>query len=237
MSLWIPILPPRCPVTQEIVDYQGTLSPAAWVSLNFIAAPYCKSCGVPLELDLGKETQCLPCMDSPPVYDRARAALVYDEQSKGLILGFKHGDQTHTVVNFVPWLRQAGVQMLDECDILIPVPLHRWRLLQRRYNQAALMAMALGRATRKAVWADGLVRTRSTPIQGHLNRTERARNVAQAFAVNPKREVQGKNILLIDDVYTTGATVSECAKALKKAGAARVDVLTLARVVRPRDIT
>lgn len=231
------VLPPRCPVSQEIVDYQGTLSAAAWLSLNFIAAPHCKSCGVPLEVDLGHDAQCLPCLDRLPAYDRARSALVYDEHSKGLILGFKHGDQTHTVVSFIPWLRQAGGELLAGADILAPVPLHRWRLLQRRYNQAGLMALALAKVAGKQVWQDTLIRTRATPIQGHLNRQERARNVARAFSVNPKRDVAGKNILLIDDVYTTGATVSECAKALKKSGAARVDVLTLARVVRPRDIS
>jgi ComF family protein len=227
------ILPPRCPISQEIVDTQGMIAPQAWASLNFITYPLCTACGIPLEVDVGKDAVCVSCITENKSFDHARSALVYDENSRSLILGFKHGDQTHAVVSFVPWLKQAGADLLPQTDIIIPVPLHRWRLLQRRYNQAALIAIVLGKATDKAVWPNGLVRTRSTPTQGHLKAVERARNVRKAFAVHPKRDVAGKNILLIDDVYTTGSTVSECAIALKEAGAAQVNVLTLARVVRP----
>lgn len=226
------VLPPRCPVSQNIVDTQGMLDPQAWASLTFITDPQCDCCGLPLEVDVGKEALCGKCITENNAYDKVRSALVYDEKSKGVILGFKHGDQTHAVVSFIPWLRQAGGELIARADVIIPVPLHRWRLLQRRYNQAGLIALALGKVAGKAVWADGLVRTRATPTQGHLKAGERARNVKDAFAVHYKRSVKGRRILLIDDVFTTGSTVSECAAALKKAGAAEVNVLTLARAVK-----
>lgn len=226
------VLPPRCPITQEIVDRQGTIAPKAWASLHFLTDPLCMTCGIPLEIDVGRETNCAPCLTEKKYYDKNRGALAYDDSSRSLILGFKHGDQTHAVVSFVPWLLQAGRELIPAADLLLPVPLHRWRLLQRRYNQSGLMAAALGRVTGKKVLHDALVRTRATPTQGHLKAGERARNVKDAFAVREGADVSGKNILLIDDVYTTGSTVSECAKALKEAGASTVNVLTLARVVR-----
>lgn len=227
------VLPPRCPVTQDIVERQGTLSPKAWASLHFLSDPLCKTCGVPLEVDVGKDMECGGCLVTKRQYVKLRSALAYDDASKPLILGFKHGDRTHAVVSFVPWLMQAGRDLIAAADMIVPVPLHRWRLLQRRYNQSGLMAAALGRTAQKNVMHDVLMRTRSTPSQGFLKAGERAQNVRNAFAVRSDVDVSGKNILLIDDVYTTGATVSECAKALKDKGASAVNVLTLARVVRP----
>lgn len=227
------VLPPRCPITLEIVDAQGTVAPQAWARLNFITAPLCRTCGLPLEIDTGAESDCAICLTENKPYDQARAALVYDDHSRGVILGFKHGDQTHAVVSFLPWLRQAGSALIEGADMFVPVPLHRWRLLHRRFNQSALIASALAKVSGKASVPDVLMRTRATPSQGHLRAGERARNVKAAFTVKPGMDVRGKNILLIDDVYTTGATVSECAAALKAAGAATVNVLTLARVVKP----
>ena len=227
------VLPPRCPISHEIVERQGTLSPQAWGSLRFISAPFCVACGVPLEIDVGKDIRCAICVTENKNYDVARAALVYDDASRSLILGFKHGDQTQTVVSFIPWLFQAGREQIAAAEMIMPVPLHRWRLLHRRYNQSALIARALGRASGKTVIQDGLIRTRATPTQGHLKAGERTRNVRNAFAVREGIDVNGKNILVIDDVYTTGSTVSECARALKDAGAATVNVLTLARTVKP----
>lgn len=164
----------------------------------------------------------------------ARAALAYDDASRGFILGFKHGDQTQSVVTMVPWLKAAGADLWPRVDVIVPVPLHRWRLLGRRYNQAALMGNVMSKAMGKSMVADALLRTRSTPSQGHLKPDERKKNVSKAFAMNPKRaaNIVGKTILLIDDVYTTGATVRECAKILLAAGANEVAVLSLARVVK-----
>lgn len=228
------VLPPRCVVTGEIVDRQGTVAPEAWKTLEFIAAPQCRQCGFPFEYDSGEGALCVGCLDHPPPYETARAALKYNDTSRDLVLGFKHADQTHAVRAFVPWLKKAGAEMLAEADVLIPVPLHRWRLLQRRYNQSAILAQALGKYTKIPTCVEGLKRTRLTPSQGHLKAAERHRNVARAFAVNPryKQALQGKTVVLIDDVYTTGATVKECTKALLKAGVKTVHVLTLTRTVR-----
>jgi len=231
------ILPPRCVVSGEIVDRQGVLSPETWTQLDFIAQPYCKKCGLPFEFDVGEDALCVACLERPPSFDSARAALKYNDASRSLILGFKHGDKTHAVQVFAPWLKRSGAEMLERADILVPVPLHRWRLLRRRYNQAALIAKGLSQYCGIAHMPDALGRVRATTSQGHLGRGERAKNVRGAFQVSPSRlaDIKGKSVVLVDDVYTSGATVMECTKALKKAGAAEVHVLTLARVVRAGD--
>jgi ComF family protein len=154
----------------------------------------------------------------------------YDEASRGLVLSFKHADRTHAAPAYGEWMRRAGAELLADADIAVPVPLHWTRLFVRRYNQAALLAHAIRRAGGPPVEPDLLVRRRRTPTQGHLGRLARARNVRSAFAVRPGAAIDGRRIVLIDDVMTTGATVGECARVLKRAGAARVDVLTLARV-------
>lgn len=211
-------------------------SPEAWKSLAFIAHPCCDGCGAPFEIDPGHAgAKCPSCLVNPPSFGRARAAIAYDDASRDFILGFKHGDKMESVTAMMPWLRAAGADLLKDADLLVPVPLHRWRLLKRRYNQAAVMAFALTRAAGIRTVPDVLLRQRATPPQGHLSVAERAKNVRKAFALNPRRKAQitGKRIVLIDDVYTSGATVNECAQVLIEAGAASVDVLTLARVVRP----
>lgn len=226
------ILPPRCVVSGDLVDRQGMISPSGWRKLDFISAPFCKCCGYPFDYDVGDESLCASCLQDTPVFTSARAALRYEEGSRDLILGFKHGDKTHAVRSFVPWLMRAGQTMLEEADYLVPVPLHRSRLLRRRYNQAALMAFALSRECGTPCLPMGLGRVRATTSQGHLHADERAKNVRKAFSVpnNVRARLQEKKIILIDDVFTTGATVSECTKALLGAGAHEVHVLTLARV-------
>lgn len=229
------ILPPRCPVSGEIVDVQGMVSASAWAGLGFISHPFCARCGIPFEFEeAGEGGQCISCLTKPPVYNIARAALTYNDTSREIILGFKHGDKTHMVPSFVPWLTRVGADMLKDADVLVPVPLHPMRLLARRYNQAGLIAAALSKETGVRHLPLALKRTRATKSQGHLKSDERAKNVRKAFDVHSAYEetIKGKNVILIDDVYTTGATVNECTNALKRAGAARVDILTLARVVK-----
>ena len=150
------------------------------------------------------------------------------------MLRFKHGDRLEGVPAFARWMARAGADLLEGADLLAPVPLHRWRLWSRRYNQSALLALALGRLTGISARPGLLQRRRATPAMGHMNRQERERNVKGAFRLNPRQEgvVAGRTVVLVDDVLTTGATVGECARALTRAGAAAVDVLTLGRVVR-----
>jgi len=229
------LLPPQCLGCRAGVDAPGQLCATCWAGIGFIAAPFCACCGLPFDLDPGPGALCAACIAEPPDYDRARAVFRYDEASKGLVLRFKHGDRTDAAPAFARWLHRAAGELMDQADLVAPVPLHRWRLLKRRYNQAALLANELAALSGRPVVPDLLVRRRQTPSQGHLSRAERLKNVRGAFAVRPRHAaaLAGKRVLLVDDVLTTGATVSAVARALRRAGAARVDVVTLARVVRP----
>lgn len=232
------LLPPLCPATGQEVDAHGTVAPEYWASLRFIGKPRCEQCSLPFPNDVGGADGaliCGACLENPPRFRRGRAALLYDDASRKLVLRFKHGDQLQAIRTLVPWMMAAGGDVLAEADVIVPVPLNRWRLLKRRYNQSALLAQGLARASGRAASVDALLRVRRTPPQAYLTKAEREKNVKGAFAVNPKRmgHILGKNVLLLDDVLTTGATLNACATALLAAGAANVDVLTVARV--PKD--
>lgn len=227
------ILPARCPVTGEIVEAPGLVSASVWSRVNWVEQPYCACCGIRFDVPVEVGENCPACLTDPPFFDHARSVMTYDDVSRDMILAFKHADQTHLVATFTPWLARIADEFRSGTDVIIPVPLHRSRLLARRYNQAALLAGSLAR-----VWQDvphdpfALVRVKATPSQGHMTRAQRLTNVAGAFAVPDPARVDGKRILLIDDVYTTGATVQGCARVLKHAGAVSVNVVTLARVMR-----
>jgi ComF family protein len=227
-------LPPRCLACGGAVERMGGVCPECWRGLTFIGPPVCRCCGLPFELAALEEALCGPCIAEPPPFARARAALVYDDTSRALVLGFKNGDQTWAAPGLGAWLARAGAELLEADALLVPVPLHRWRLFHRRFNQAALLARVIHQTTGTPVCPDLMVRRRATPRQGHLGSLGRSRNVEGAFAVRPGREalIPGRRLVLVDDVLTTGATARECARVLRRAGAASVDVLTLARVVR-----
>lgn len=192
-------------------------------------------CGLPFDYEIGDNAQCAACLRRPPLYDRARAVMRYDEGARRLIVGLKHRDRTEGARAFASWMARSGAELIRQSDVIAPVPLHWTRLIRRRYNQAALLSQALTKLSGKPLIADLLVRTRRTPSQGGLDAAERRANVRAAMAVRRRREaaVAGKQILLVDDVLTTGATADSCAQALRKAGARAVLVLVLARVVRP----
>lgn len=206
------------------------LSADAWSRIQFIDAPLCDGCGSPYDYDTG--VRCAACTARPRAFDRARAACFYDEASRDLILQFKHADRTDLSPLFCAWIGRAAPDLIAQADAIAPVPLHRGRLLRRRYNQAAELARPLARRADKPYLADALRRARDTGSQAGKSGSGRRRNVAAAFAVpeGRRREVEGKRILLIDDVLTTGATAEACARALRKAGAAYVDVAVIARV-------
>lgn len=229
------ILPPRCLACGETVAQQGQVCSDCWVGIDFIAGAVCHHCGLPFEVPMEPGAVCAACAAAPPPWDRARSVMRYGETSRRLILRFKHGDRLESVPSFGQWLARAGQELLGDAELVAPVPLHRWRLFRRRYNQSAMLALALGKAARVPVVPDLLARIRATPSQGGLGAKERADNVRGAFAVREKHRagVAGRRILLIDDVLTTGATVGACARVLTRAGASSVDVLTLARVVKP----
>jgi ComF family protein len=226
------LLPPRCIGCGALVRDPGALCAGCWTGLSFLAEPLCGRCGVPFEYAVAEESLCGRCLAEPPAYGRARAAVVYDEASRPLVLRFKHGDELHAAPLYATWLARAGASLLAEADLLVPVPLHRWRLLARRYNQSAVLATAVARISGRPVAVDALLRVRRTPSQGTLGRAARERNVAGAFRVRPGAadRVKGRRILLIDDVLTSWATVNACTRALRRSGAAAVDVLTVARV-------
>ncbi len=230
------LFPPLCMACRARVSEPHSLCAACWSTISFIDDPSCARCGMPFEIDPGGETVCGPCLAKPRDFARARALFRYDDASKPLILTFKHGDRLDHAPGFGRWLERTGRALLADADLIVPVPLHRWRLWKRRYNQAALLAAGLARLTGRLHDPSVLERKRPTKSQGQMPSAKaRRRNVLGAFRVPPARAaaVQNRNILLIDDVFTTGATLDACARALKRAGAARVDALTLARVVRP----
>jgi len=226
------LLPPRCLSCGATVATSGTLCATCWRGITFLAEPCCACCGYPFAFDVGAGGLCGACVSAPPEFDRARAAMRYDEASRPLVLALKHGDRLHLAPSLAQWMRRAGGAFMGEADLLVPVPLHWTRLFARRYNQAAVLALAIAKAGGPPVSADCLIRRRRTPPQGRKNAAARRRNVAGAFALRRPAEIAGKHIVLIDDVLTTGATVAECARVLKRAGAARVEVLALARTVR-----
>ncbi len=216
----------------EPVGDRTTLCPDCWKQIQFIAPPFCACCGAAFDIPVSEGTLCGACLNEAPHFKSARAAMLYDDGSRKLILGFKHNDRTYAAKALAVWMHRAGGEFLESIDALVPVPLHRWRLFHRRYNQSAMLAQQIGLLAQKPVLFDALVRTRATPPQGHLKRKERQENVKGAFAVEArhKNDVEGKTLALIDDVMTTGATVNECSHVLLKAGAKQVHVLTLSRV-------
>lgn len=228
------VIPPRCLGCESIVETQGVLCADCWSRATFLAPPWCAVCGLPFPFDPGAGFLCADCIRARPPFARARAALAYDDGSRGMILAFKHADRTDAATAFAAWMRRAAADLVADAEIIVPVPLHWTRLFRRRYNQAALLAHALGRDAAAEVVPDALVRTRRTPSQGTQSREGRFRNVQGAFAIHPHRRdlIAGRRVLLVDDVMTVGATASACARVLVRAGAPAVDVLTLARVVR-----
>lgn len=227
------VFPARCLGCTHPVDHQGGLCPRCWSNLSFITPPVCAQCGLPFDLPAAADTVCGACLVAKPPFARARALWRYDSGARPLILGFKHGDQTFAAPAFAAWLARAGAELLDNAACIVPVPLHPWRLVMRRYNQAALLARAVAAVSGLPFGADWLRRTRPTPSQGGLDRSHRHSNVRGAFALTDRgrARVAGQRVVLIDDVLTTGATASECARTLLRAGAEQVDVLALARVV------
>jgi ComF family protein len=227
------LLPPRA-LDDEVraeVQCQG-LSPAAWSRIQFIDAPLCDGCGAPFDYDLGGGARCPSCLAHPPAFDHARAACLYDDASRDLILKLKHADRTDLAGVFARWLARASGDILGDLDAVVPVPLHRFRLIRRRYNQAAEIARPLARVAGLAYWPGAIGRPKATPSQSGKSAKGRRRNVAGAFAVPAdwRPKILGARLLLVDDVLTTGATLEGCARALKAAGAARVDAAVIARV-------
>jgi ComF family protein len=230
------LYPPRCLKCETRVAINGSLCPACWLEGDFISGSICCRCGVPFEIDSGEGAQCGACIANPPSYDQARSIMVYNDASRPLVTGFKYGDRTERAPAFGRWLARAGTDLLATADLIIPVPLHPRRLIARRFNQSGMLAQSLGRETLIPVAVDGLVRLRATKQQVGLSHAKRKRNVRGAFIVRAgmTEAIKERHIVLIDDVITSGATIEACVRALRKAQAREVSVLSVARVVNRR---
>lgn len=229
------LLPPLCLVCRAPISSHGLVCANCFAGIDFITPPLCARLGIPLPYDMGEPSLSAAAMASPPAYDRARAVACYSETMRDLIQGFKYGDRHEGLRLFSRWLAHAGKDLLRDADVIVPVPLYRSRLWARRFNQSALLAQGLARQTGLPSDCFTLRRTRRTVSQVGLSAAQRKRNVAGAFKVAPDRRdaIQGKSVVIVDDVITTGATVEACARVLRRAGATRVDVLALARAIDP----
>lgn len=224
------VLPPRCPACRVIVDGDARFCAGCWGQLAFITAPHCACCGAPFDHDRGAGALCGECLAAAPRFTTARAAVVYGGPARTLVLAMKHGDRAHLAALMAAAMARIAVLPADA--LLVPVPLHRWRLWRRGFNQAAVMARALSQLTGLETEMMALQRVRATPPSRGLGRTARAANVRGAFRVVDRERIRSRDVVLVDDVLTTGATADACARHLKRAGARAVHVLTYARVVR-----
>ena len=206
-----------------------------WSKLSFITRPYCERLGIPFVYDPGPGILSMEAIADPPAYNRARAAVRFDEISRVLVHALKYGDRLDLAPMMGRWISRAGREVLAEADALVPVPLHWRRLWTRRFNQSAMLAAAVSAASGVPMVTDALKRVKATVQQVGLSRSERAANVQGAFRVpeQGKAAVVGRRLIVLDDVLTSGATVEGCARALLRAGASNVDVLVFARVADP----
>jgi ComF family protein len=225
------VYPPRCLACPEATAAPHGLCPACWADTHFIAGATCRRCGVPL-MGAGADDACESCTRHPPAWDCGAAAFLYKGAGRRMVLAFKHGDRLDMVRPLARWMASADRGLIAGADLIAPVPLHWRRLMRRRYNQSAELTRRLARASGKPAVVDLLTRRRFTTPQEGMDRVARAANQAGAFAVTPRRaaSVAGRAVLLVDDVMTSGATLSACADTLRAAGATRVDALVLARV-------
>ncbi len=229
------VLPPQCLGCGARVAVAATLCADCWGRLNLIDQPFCERLGTPFETGMGEAMTSARALTDPPVWERARAAVTYEELARDLVHGLKYYDRLENADLMAVMMARAGAGLLDEADVMIPVPLYRWRLWQRRFNQAALLAQRIGAASAVPVLAEILVRQRATATQVGLKAAERRVNLRQAFQVAAENRplIAGRRVLLVDDVLTTGSTATAASLALLEAGASAVDVLVFALVAEP----
>jgi len=231
------ILPPQCLACDRRVAGDGSLCPECWSALRLIERPFCERLGTPFPYDIGEGAESAEAIADPPPFRRCRAVAAYDDVARRLVHGLKYRDRLELAGWMGAWMARAGAGLIGDADLVVPVPMHRRRLWSRRFNQSASLAAAVAAIAGKPLATAALVRVRPTRQQVGLSAAERDRNVRGAFKVPDDRRlaVAGRSVLLVDDVLTTGATVKAATRVLVRAGAAAVDVLVFARVVRGTD--
>ncbi len=236
------LYPPTCPACGNSLSQgtAGALCYQCWDKLDFCGKAVCVQCAEPIEhLQTAKrvplEPVCFGCMDSPPAFDRAKSVFFYDDAVKGLIMSFKHADRLELRFMLAQWLMSRIGDWTEEVDYIIPVPLHYWRLVGRKYNQSMLLAEIICKNTGQTdkLISDMLLRKSYTASMKKMTIRNRYDNLRKAITVNPswQGQLKGKSVLVIDDVHTSGATFTACAKALRKAGAGKIYVASIARVL------
>jgi ComF family protein len=227
-------LPPACLACGRPLASHGALCASCWGKLRLIEAPYCAVLGIPFAYDLGPGALSAEAIADPPPFDRCRAVAAFDDSARTLVHGLKYRDRMELAGWMGGWMARAGNELLADADLIVPVPLHRGRLWWRKFNQSAALAAAIARKSGKPFVSSALARIRPTAQQVGLSANDRDKNVRGAFrvAVEAKPSFAGKRVLLVDDVYTTGATARAATRALLRGGAKAVDVLVFARVVR-----
>ncbi len=226
------LYPVSCMMCDARVEEEGALCPVCWADTPFLSGACCDLCGLSLPGEQDGTAQCDECLTRGRPWDEGRAALAYGGTARRLVLSFKHGDRTELATGAARWMHRRARDLLTAETLLVPVPVHRWRLLKRRYNQAALLAQALALRTGGQCDPMALTRYRWTPSQERRSVADKFANVADAIDANPKADLAGRHVALVDDVLTSGATLAACAQALRRAGAARITVLVLARVAK-----
>jgi ComF family protein len=229
------LYPPACLVCRKATAAHHALCPVCWGETRFIERPYCERLGTPFAQDMRALGLISPeAMADPPVFARARAVVRYDDgPARRMVHRLKYSDRLELARPMGAWMARSGAEILSEADLIVPVPLHRLRLLSRRFNQAATLAHCVSEACAVPVDTQALVRVKQTPPQVGLSRPQRAGNVQGAFRVpeDAKPRLYGMRIVLVDDVLTSGATANAASRALLRGGARSVDVLVFARVV------
>lgn len=226
------LVPSTCLTCDRFVDTQGGCCPQCWNQLRFITNPLCPVMGSPFSIDMGEGFLSAEAIVNPPPFEKLRAVLIYDELARKLISSIKYSDRTDLLRWVANWMHVAGQEVIEDADMIMPVPLHSSRLRSRRFNQAGELAHRLAQLNDKEFIPEVLVRKKSTRQQVGLSERERARNVSGAFIVPQEMKInlKGKRVLLIDDVYTTGATSKAATRALKRGGASHINVLVFAKV-------
>lgn len=228
------VLPPQCLACARPIGREGALCAGCWSALHLVERPYCESLGTPFAYDLGAGALSAEAIADPPPFGRCRAVAAFDDVARQLVHGLKYRDRLELAGWMAGWMVRAGGDVLRDAEIVLPVPMHRRRLWSRRFNQSAALADAIAARSGKPAALAALRRVRPTRQQVGLTASERDKNVRGAFRVPDEERlaIAGRRVLLVDDVYTTGATVKAATRALLRAGAASVDILVFARVVR-----